>query len=196
MENYDVQHKRRNYFIDKNFQAKFILKFCLVMVLAGLAIIGVVYFFSLQATTVSIVNARVVVRSTADFLLPILWQTAAITLVAAGLVTIGITLIVSHRIAGPLYRFQRVMEAMEEGDFSRGFRLRTNDQFQKVANTMNQMLRTTRMQIVCMKEMSGILKKNLDKIEDGEIVSSKLTSLHEMKRVSKEIDALLGKYKT
>jgi signal transduction histidine kinase len=196
MEKTDLSNKRRNYFIEKKFQSQFIIKFCLLVVFGGLVTIALVYLFSRQATTVAIVNSRVVVRTAADFLLPILIQTVAIAVTLTGLGVIFVTLLVSHRIAGPLYRFKKAMEGMERGDFSRGFTLRTHDQLQDVAVSVNQMLKSNRQQLGAIQEMTAVLKRNLDKYSDGDVAAGKLSSLQEMKRVAAELDAVAGKFKT
>ncbi len=48
------------------------------------------------------------------------------------------SVIVSHRIAGPLYRFQRIWTAMAEGDLSGRAKLRKNDYLQHEAEAMNE----------------------------------------------------------
>jgi signal transduction histidine kinase len=196
MEKTDLSYKRRTYFIEKKFQSRFIMKFCFLVMLSGGITIGLVYLFSQEATTVAIVNSRVMVRSTADFMLPLLLQTVAIAVVLTGLATVGVTLFVSHRIAGPLYRFKKVAESLEKGDFSRGFVLRTHDELQDVAESMNAMIKANRLQIGGAQELAGILKHNLDKFVDGDVATGKISSLQEMKRVAKELQAVVDKFKT
>ena len=156
------QHRRRNYFIEKKFQARFILKFCSLVAAGGLLTVGLVYFLASRATTVSIVDSRVVVRSSADFILPLLVQTVAVAAVAVALATIALTLFSSHKIAGPLYRFKRVLEALEEGDFSRGFSIRDLDQLQIVADSLNQVVVRNKEQLLAVKEAFGALERKLE----------------------------------
>ena len=95
--------RRKNYFIEKSFQTKFILKFCTLVVIGALLTISIVYFFAMRSTTVAIVNSSVVVKTTADFLLPALLQTVAVVMILIGLATIIVTLFTSHQIACLLY---------------------------------------------------------------------------------------------
>ena len=67
--------KRQQHFIDKNFQTNFILKFSSIVVLGSILIGVVVMFLSRGMTTVTIENTNVVVKSTIDFLFPIILQT-------------------------------------------------------------------------------------------------------------------------
>ena len=64
--------KRRNYFIDKSFQSKFIFKFALIVVISAALMTVATLYFSQDSNTVAIENTRVVVKKTSDFILPIL----------------------------------------------------------------------------------------------------------------------------
>jgi methyl-accepting chemotaxis protein len=133
--------RRRNYFIEKSFQARFVFKFCTLVVLGGLLSMAALYMIGTGSTTVSIVNSRVVVKSTADFLLPVLIQTFLVVMVLVGVAAIAVTLFVSHQIAGPLYRFKKAMEQLSGGDFKAEVKLRSTDQLKDLADTFNTMAR-------------------------------------------------------
>ncbi len=189
-------YKRRIYFIEIKFQTKFILKFCALVCLAGLLTIGVLYLLSAQSTTVSIVNSRVVVRSTADFLLPLLIQTVVIVTVLVGLATVVVTLFVSHKIVGPLYRFKKVMQALAEGDFSSDFRIRHLDQMQDLADNFNLMIGKIRQQLNLLKNNFLSLKTKLDNFKDEDLPEHKRTALNELKRISEELNRIINYFKS
>lgn len=134
-------NRRRNYFIEKSFQTRFILKFCMLVLIGGLLTIGILYFLAMRSTTVSIVNSSVVVKSTADFLLPILIQTVLVVMVLLSIATIIVTLFVSHKIAGPLYRLKKAMHDFGEGDFNTQINLRRFDQLKNLAEEFNSMVK-------------------------------------------------------
>jgi nitrate/nitrite-specific signal transduction histidine kinase len=132
-------NRRRNHFIEKSFQTKFIMKFCLLVVAAGVLTIALLYTLGMRSTTVTIVNSRVVVQSTADYLLPILIQTVLIVVVVVGMATVVVTLYVSHKIAGPLYRLKKAMQEISDGNFDTAINLRKFDQLQDIAQAFNAM---------------------------------------------------------
>jgi len=132
-------NRRRNYFIERSFQTRFILKFCSLVVVGGLLTVAMLYYIGLRSTTVAIVNSDVVVKSTADFLLPVLIQTLLLVMVLLGLATIIVTLFVSHKIAGPLYRLKKAMEELGEGDLGVQIKLRQKDQLVHIAEAFNTM---------------------------------------------------------
>ncbi len=161
--------KRRNYFIDRDFQGKFILKFCLIVIFGGILTAGLLYFLSRKSTTVSIVDSRVVVRTTADFLLPLLLQTVIVVAVMVGIAVAILSMLFSHKIAGPLYRFRKVMEKLEQGDFSSNFHIRNYDQFKDLADQLNAMIVSVRTRVNAAKDLVGKLKKKKNNISDEEI---------------------------
>ena len=131
--------KRRNYFIDRSFQTRFILKFCVIIVLSSLLILGGVLFFSNDSNTVAIENTKVIVKRTSDFILPIVAINLAVVLLFSGLAVFVLTLLVSHKISGPLYRLRREINAVQHADFRRNFHIRGNDQLQELAKALDTM---------------------------------------------------------
>lgn len=191
-----VCQRRRIYFIEKSFQARFIIKFCLIVAFGGLLTIALIYLFAKQSTTVSIVNSRAVVKSTADFLLPILLQTTLIVMIFVSFATIAVTLFVSHKMSGPLYRFKEVMDALGEGDYLSDFKIRKLDQLQDFANAFNEMIRKMRIQINALKDDSSALHKKLDNISDADVVSQKKENLKELKGLSDKLYKTVSRLKT
>ena len=188
--------KRHIYFIEKSFQVKFILKFCALVVLGGLLTIGLLYLLAMQSTTVSFVNSRVVVRTTADFILPVLIQTVAVVSVIIGFATVIVTLFVSHKIAGPLYHIKKAMQGLGEGDFSQDFHIRHLDQLQDVADAINNSINKMREKMQVFKNGSENLKKCLDDISDNEVSENKRALLSELKKISEELKKISSYFKT
>lgn len=69
-------------------------------------------------------------------------------------ITFGVTLFLSHFVAGPLYRIEKTFEAMQGGDLSMYVRLRKNDELQDSVNLLNQALAALRNKIK--KEREGV----------------------------------------
>ena len=196
MEEVKRTYKRRIYFIEKSFQARFILKFCALTAFGGLLTIAILYILARQSTTVSFVNSRVVVHTTADFILPVLIQTVAIVTIFVGLATIIVTLFVSHKIAGPLYRFKRVMQGLTEGDFSGDFRLRHLDQLQDLADVFNKMIVKIRTELKGLKDNFQSVKEKLNNISEQEVSEHKRAYLKDLKRIAAELDRIMYYFKT
>lgn len=133
------EHKRRQHFIKKDFQARFIIKFCL-LVLAGAVISTLlVYLFTHGTLTSSFKHSRLVIRTTAEAILPAVLYTNLITLGLISLASIGITLFVSHKIAGPMYRMEEDLKVIARGDLKKKIRFRRDDQMTPLAESVNAM---------------------------------------------------------
>jgi len=165
---------------------------------AGVALltIGLVYYLASKSTTVAIVNSRVIVMSTSDFLLPMLIQTVLIVMFLVGIATIFVTLFVSHKIAGPLYHFKRTMEVLEKGDFSSDFRIRCFDQLQGLADKFNAMIGRTRQQVNLIKSNFTSLKNKLDSLSQDEVVERRKSALLELKNIAEELDKIINHFKS
>lgn len=191
-----VINKRRIYFIDKEFQTRFILRFCAIVAIAGLLTVGVLYLLASNSTTVSIINSRIMVRTTSDFILPILIQTVVVVMIFASIATIAATLLFSHKIAGPLYRFKKTIQTLSGGDFSSDFQIRHSDQLQDLANDFNEMIRKVRKQLNILKADFVSLKKKLDGISEHEISDNKRPHLNELKKIAEDFDKLVDGFKS
>ncbi|MEW5895200.1 MAG: hypothetical protein AB1650_05540 [Candidatus Omnitrophota bacterium] len=132
-------HQRRNYFIDPAFQVNFIFKFCLVVVFSSLAIGLAMLFLSQSSTTVAIENTRVVAKPTADFILPGMAFVLLVVAVSSSLVVLVLTLFVSHKISGPIFRMQKEIDLLQGGDLTRQFNIRSSDQLQDLALSLKEM---------------------------------------------------------
>lgn len=125
--------KRRNVFIKKDFQGRFILGAFTLILLSGLCSALLIYLITgddLQAQSQSahanIVNA---------------WERLGISIlignvvsiVVAGAVAVISVLYASHKIAGPLYRFESLCEDVGNGNLDTITQLREKDQLQELA---------------------------------------------------------------
>ena len=59
----------------------------------------------------------------------------------------ALSLVFSHFIAGPIYRFEKTLEAMRDGDLSLVVRLRPRDEFKEMAALFNEMLASLRLRL-------------------------------------------------
>jgi len=158
------KNKRRQYFIDKGFQIKFILKFCLIVILASFLITILIFLFSKDSTTTTIENTKVIVKRTSDFILPLLVGVVLIVSVFSSLIVIIVTLFTSHKIAGPLYRLRKEIEAFSQGDFNRDFKIRSSDQLKELSQSLQNMRNLLVERDLRIKNKINILRTKLDRL--------------------------------
>ena len=177
-----MENRRRTYFIKKEFQRNFILKFC-GLVVAGSVISGsIVYFLSKSAVTTTFVNSRLAIKSAADFILPAVLLSSAIVVGVIGIAAMVLTLLASHRLAGPLYRVEKDFEEVAGGNLKKKFTLRKTDELQSLAVNLETIVESLREDI-------GELKTKIDEIEPT------LVSEASKERI-KDIKKILGKFVT
>jgi methyl-accepting chemotaxis protein len=188
-------YRRTNVYIDKEFQMKFILKFCGVVAAGAGVTILLLYLLSQQSTSVSFVQARVKVMTTADFILPLLIQTVLIVMAVVGVASIGVTLIVSHKIAGPLFRFKQTFKELSSGNFTNQVRLRKGDQLLEVAGDFNHMISIVREKLLQANTQLAGIKADIDAIGEFNIDDAKRKRFHELQFKVQELEKAMKFFK-
>lgn len=169
MEN-NMRERRRVRIVKMQFQRGFILKFCAVIIFSSLALSAIVYWLSASTSTTVFQNSRLVIKSTADFLLPLLLLSGLIAVITSAIATIILTLFVSHHIAGPLFRMEKDIAQVSEGNLGVNFHLRPKDQLLELAGSLNLMLKSIRDTLTEInKEISGITASGLSGQEQERI---------------------------
>ncbi len=129
--------KRRTIYIEKHFQRNFILRFCLVAIVAMAAASALLYFISGDTVTASYRSSHLVLEKTSNAIIGKLLVTNLAVLVAFVFVTVFVTLYVSFKIGGPLFRFSQDLQYIAQGNLKKRIRLRQGDQLQKFATEIN-----------------------------------------------------------
>ena len=129
--------KRRTIYIEKHFQRNFILRFCLVAIVAMAAASALLYFISGDTVTASYRSSHLVLEKTSNAIIGKLLVTNLAVLIAFVFVTVFVTLYVSFKIGGPLFRFSQDLQYIAEGNLKKRIRLRQGDQLQKFASEIN-----------------------------------------------------------
>lgn len=132
-------YQRRIYYIKKDFQLRFIFKFCLLVLAGGLVSTGILTFFSKGTLTSTFDNSRLVIEKTSIAILPAVVYTNIITLVLITMATVAVTLLVSHKLAGPMFRFEADLKMIGEGALTKTVRLRKEDQLKDLVGSINHM---------------------------------------------------------
>ena len=149
----EIKWRRRNYFIKKGFQARFILRFILVIFLGIMVSSGIVYYLTSKKIEEAYYRSHINIASTGEIVYPILFTVNIITVGIIIVITIIITLLISHKIAGPLYRIEKSIHEIGEGNLSFKIYLRAKDELITLAEIFNNMM--------------AKLKAKIEKIQDA-----------------------------
>jgi signal transduction histidine kinase len=150
--------RRKNYLIDKDFQISFISKFCAIVIFSSFVVGALVFYSTRNSTTVAIENTRVIVKSTADFIFPVLILITAVVAFFSSILLSLMALIISHRILGPLYRLRKEIDMLKEGDFTKQFQIRNKDNLKDLAKSLAEMSGTLRRRHFELKRRSDHLR--------------------------------------
>lgn len=150
-------YKRRQYFIKKGYQFRFILRFCVILLAGVIVSTGLLLLFSRSSLTSTFDQSHLVIENTARAILPAVLLTNLITLGLVTLATIMVLLFLSHRLAGPLFRFEKEIKEIASGDLNKQVRLRRDDQIKEMAESLNFMTTSLRRKLlIIQKELAEL----------------------------------------
>ncbi|MFQ5330360.1 MAG: hypothetical protein ACE5D4_10285 [Thermodesulfobacteriota bacterium] len=130
---------RRNIFIQRRFQADFSIKFLILILVESALAIGLFLYLSKDTITTGYSDSGLVISKTSDFFLPTLLLSNLIVVGITAIIGVVVFLIASHKLAGPLYRFEKTLENMGSGDLTHRFSLRQKDQMKSLADKINEL---------------------------------------------------------
>jgi len=148
-----IPFQRRTIFIKKSLQVRYMLLICL-SVLCGLTIMGLELILTCDEL---FTNYPVLMQPLYDAFVPLVTHFFfKITIYV--LFVVIISAVLSHKMAGPIYRFEQTCKAIAKGDFSQRVQLRKGDQFTELQDDFNKMMDTVENEINRLKEENGTKK--------------------------------------
>lgn len=129
------QFKRRTIFIKKKLQLRY-MALIILSVLSGLLIMAYELTFTLNE---AFDKYPVLLQPLYDHF-PTLAYSFIYKLLIYIVFVVLISAILSHKMAGPVYRFEQTCKAIAKGDFSKRVHLRKGDQLTELQDAFNQMM--------------------------------------------------------
>jgi methyl-accepting chemotaxis protein len=131
-------YKRRNFFIKKDFQGKLILGCFLLVAGGGLLFNVLLGLLSADTLTISYIDRDLQLGQTPLMLVKQVLTANWFLLVIGGGFMMLASLLLSHRIAGPLYRFETTLDNMQKGRLDNTIHLRDKDEGKELAQKINE----------------------------------------------------------
>lgn len=129
----------RKYFISRKFQIEFNLRFLLIIAATSIAVV-LLFFYNARGTlTTGYMDTEVKMLQTGAYFLPSLAVSTVVIVIFSCLTGAFALILLSHRIAGPIFRFNTTLDELNAGDLTRRFNLRHNDQFKELADRINKL---------------------------------------------------------
>ncbi len=169
--------KRRNYFINKEFQGKTIFNYFL-LVLAGSILFSLIFsFFSSNTLSIVYDDYHLKLGTTPEILMEKIFSTQWIFIVVGGAFVILFTLFLTHRVAGPFYRFEKSLDEMLGKDISGKITLRKKDEGKELAdkiNRFNVILSDDLDRLTHLNKEAAVLAADIEKADDPASAAGKI----------------------
>jgi methyl-accepting chemotaxis protein len=166
MENRTRDYKRRklNLAVKRDFQMWLLIRILGVAVVSSLVAVLILYFYSRQEISTSFYSAHIQIRRVSDLLFPVMAAGALVSLLG-GMV---LAAFLPQKIAGPIYRVQKSLEAIGDGDLTENLVLRKGDPLKDLADSVNETTDGLRSRIQEIKEIQRELDKVVVSLEHRE----------------------------
>jgi nitrate/nitrite-specific signal transduction histidine kinase len=133
-------YKRRTVFINKSFQGRFILNVFLLILLSGVCSALSIYWITGGDLQAQSQTAHENITNAIDHLGLSIVIGNLVALVIVGSLTIFMVLYASHKIAGPLYRFEKLCTQIGDDQLDTITSLREHDQLQELGTAFGEMV--------------------------------------------------------
>ena len=192
--------RRRNYFIKRDLQGRYVFNF-FIFILFG-TIIFTLIFSALTINTLTVVyeDYNLKIGKTPIVLLKEILKTHWFFLLTVGIAIVIASIFLTHRFAGPIYRFEKSVEEMIKGNFNFIIRLRKKDEGKELANLMNELISTISRIINEIKDISDklgeealLISEMLKKEEHSVEIKN---SLEKIREAQKKLSNILSQFKT
>jgi methyl-accepting chemotaxis protein len=110
-----------------------------------------------------------------------------------------VAIILSHRIAGPLYRIEKYITGVAKGDFSERLTLRKRDELKDLASAINNMTEDLKSRVKRLKSIVNMANLDMDKIrillgKDIPDVNAVKGEIEDLSKSLRELDEHLSEY--
>lgn len=157
------KRKKLNLNVKREFQKWLLLRMTAQVLLSSLVAAVILYFYARNEITDSFYSAHVTIRRVSDLLLPVIAAGSAVSFLG----TLIVVIFLPQRIAGPLYRIEKRLAELKEGDLRSEIKLRRNDILQDMAATLNDCTGSLREKIKLAQENQAQLEKTFRKAAEA-----------------------------
>ena len=170
------KHKRKllNFSIEKEFQIWLMVRIFGVIILSSVLAAAVLFFYARHETITSFYSAHIKIRRVSDLLLPVILCGSFVSMVAGTF----LAFFLPQKIAGPLYRVEKDLQAVKEGDFTVLIKLREHDTLKSFVAIINGVIADLNQGARELQTDSETLQRALAK-EDHAVITSAAERLHQ-----------------
>ncbi len=167
-----ISPKRRHIFIKKAFQGRFIAGVFLLMLLSGLGSALLIYWLIGGDLQVQSQTAHVNIINVWGRLGLSLLIGNVVAIMVTGTLTVFFVLYASHKIAGPLYRFEKLCEQVGNGELDVMTSLREKDQLHDLAEAFALMINKLRARQSQQNEVIAKINQHVQQLKDDSQITA------------------------
>lgn len=149
-------YRRRTIYIYRDFQRSFIFSFCLATFGAMVATSVILLILFHWASE----------RGLAE-MAPLLIGVNALVLGALVLLTFIAALLASHKVGGPLFRIEKALSTISQGDLTEKITLRQDDKLKQLAASINMMTESLNSRMARIRQQMDTVKTKMHESKDG-----------------------------
>ncbi|MDX9786777.1 MAG: methyl-accepting chemotaxis protein [Desulfobacterales bacterium] len=189
-----VAYKRRHLFINKEFQGKYIFS-AFICVAAGSVLFALIFsFFSSNTLSIVYDNYHLKLGTTPGLLLNKILGAQWLFIVLGGIAVAIMTLFLTHRVAGPFFRFEKTLDLMTTKDLSGRIFLRKNDEGKNLGEKINAFNKMLSHSLLQMRQSAVSIKQccDSDQATDSsrtqqDLLQAKLETIRQQNQLMMEI---------
>jgi methyl-accepting chemotaxis protein len=182
------RHKRRQFFIDKEYQGRYIFN-AFISIVVGSVIFALIFaLFSSNTFSIVYEDYHLRLGTTPGLLLNKIFSAQWLFIILGGIAIAVAALFLSHRVAGPFFRFEKSLEEMMAGDISGRIQLRKNDEGKRLAEKINGLADMMAVSLGEIRQDAEEIRKSCNALESADGVSlEEITRIKELNEHSLKI---------
>lgn len=182
---------RRTLFIKKSFQLRFMLMAFAVIVFAGFCSAILIYNITGEDLQAHSLSAHATIANASQRLLISILIGNAVAILVASVISVISILYTSHKLAGPLYRFETLCTQIGDGNLDGVTNLRQADQLQDLALAFAQMVDKMRQRRDIQTHLLEKMKLQMDELKSAHnLTSEQQQNLAELRNILEQFEPL------
>lgn len=177
---YQYKRKKLNLSVMREFQMWLLVRILGVVVVSSLVAALILFVYARQEISANFYSAHIQIRRVSDLLLPVTAAGAFVSLISGML----LAFFLPQKIAGPVYRIQKSLESIRQGNLTEVVKLRTGDTLMDLADSVNETtsrLREKIQEIKAVQEELDALVQTLESHEAKEIAARQKSALDQLR---------------
>jgi len=190
--------KRRVYLIKTRFQLKYTGLILLFMFIVAWVVGSTVYYTGWLLMGEKLANVYPQGRLVA--IMRMINMTLILRIILVAPLVALVSIFLSHRVAGPIYRIEKFLKSVAKGDLSIKLHLRKGDELQDLADAINEMTDDLKNRVHKLKALMNMTNLELERLrrilgKDIPDINIIKTEVEEVARSVKELEDHLSEYR-